>query len=436
MSSWMERDRKVNWHPFTQHYLEPESRVIVSAKGVSLFDEDGEEVLDMISSWWTCLHGHAHPEIARVLQEQASTLEHVMFAGFSHKPAIELSEALLRVLPGAFSKVFYSDDGSTAVEVALKLSYQYWANQGETERTRFLSFEKGYHGDTLAAMSVGRGSGFFQVFEGIFCDATLLPYAETWEEDTEVEAREASILAKLDTLLEAEGHRYAALIVEPLLQGAGGMRMCRPDFIRAVTERVRAKGILVIYDEIAVGFGRTGSLFACEQVGCTPDLICLSKGLTAGAMPMSVTVCTEQIFQAFLSSSAGKMFTHGHSFTGNPLSCAVALRSLQMLEENEVGRDWERIESIYRQRLPEFLALKALSRCRVMGTIFACNLAGEDEGYKNQVSEKLRDRFLARGLNIRPLGGAFYVLPPYCVEDAQLHHCLDVMLEEFASLLG
>ncbi|NBB69562.1 MAG: adenosylmethionine--8-amino-7-oxononanoate transaminase [Alphaproteobacteria bacterium] len=413
-------DHRHIWHPFTQHGSEPAPIVVDKARGASLFTPDGHELLDMISSWWTSIHGHAHPALNRALAEQAAAMEHVMFAGFTHPPAIALSERLAAILPGDLDRVFFSDDGSTAVEVAVKLAFQYWKNQGATRRTRFLAFEGAYHGDTLGAMAVGRGSGFYAPFDDLMFAVDLIAWPGTWDRDDEVEAREERALADLRDRLRRDGDSVAAIVVEPLVQGAGGMRMCRPGFLRAAVEMARAFGVLVIFDEVAVGFGRTGTMFACQQVGVVPDFICLSKGLTAGYLPMSVTVTTERIFEAFLDDGPRKMFTHGHSFTANPLACAVALKSLELFDEEASLDRVARIERAHRAQLDRLHASPGVARPRLTGSILAFDLRDDAGGYKSSGSERLRDYFLSRGLNIRPLGDAVYLMPPYCITDEQL----------------
>jgi adenosylmethionine---8-amino-7-oxononanoate aminotransferase len=413
------RDRRHVWHPFTQHATEDDPAVIAGASGASLFDADGREILDLVSSWWTCTHGHAHPEINAALARQAGRFEHVMFAGFTHQPAVDVATALAGLLPGDLSRVFFSDDGSTAVEVALKIAFQYWANRGETRRRTFISFDGGYHGDTLGAMSLGRGSGFFNLFRGIMCQVAVLPYPYTFDGDEAAEDRETGAVTALEDRLWNGAQDVAALIIEPLLQGAGGMRICRPDFLRRLVQTAQDAGILVIFDEVATGFGRTGKLFAMEQAGVVPDLVCLSKGLTAGYMPMAVTVARERVFEAFQGETFDRALPHGHSFTANPLACAVALRSLALYEEEQTLARIARIEANHRRILPELKAREDVVRARVLGSILAFDLKGE-AGYQSQRSRTLKAWFLSRGLNIRPLGATIYLMPPYCITDTEL----------------
>lgn len=429
MSNLLDIDRRLIWHPFTQHATERDPIPVTQATGATLYREDGREILDLISSWWTCIHGHGHPALVQALAEQAAQLDHVMFAGFTHSPATRLAQALTARLPGGLSRVFFSDDGSTAVEVALKLAYQYWCNRGDEDRNLFLAFDGGYHGDTLGAMSLGRGSGFFSLFQNLMYEVNTLPYPATWQGDTDVEAREAEALSALKQNLHERGDHIAAIIMEPMLQGAGGMRMCRPEFVAAVTETAREAGVLVVFDEVATGFGRTGTLFACEQAGVAPDIICLSKGLTAGMLPMSLTVTREDIYEGFLGEGFDKALAHGHSFTANPLACAVALRSLQLFDEENT---LDRIRHVglrhgeMLRNLDEHRRVRAPRQC---GTVLAFDLHDESEGYKSKESEMLRDWFLEQGLNIRPLGSTLYLMPPYCITDAELSRAYDGLME-------
>ena len=427
-------DRRYIWHPYTQHENEHDPILVTRAKGATLITEDGREILDLVSSWWTCVHGHAHPELNAALARQAETMEHVMFGGFTHSSAIDLAERLSDLLPEDLSRVFFSDNGSTSVEVALKIAFQYWRNLGDTGRTGFLAFDGAYHGDTLGAMAVGRGCGFFNLFQDLMCPVTPLPYVDTWEHDETVEAREAEALNKVDRILDTEGKSAAALIVEPLMQGASGMRVCRPQFLKEVVDRARAAGLLIIFDEVATGFGRTGTMFAFEQVGIIPDIICLSKGLTAGYMPMAVTVAREQLFEAFLSDSFDQALPHGHTFTANPLACAVSLRSLELFSEENTLQRVGRISERHGEALETLMQHERVSRPRKLGTLLAFDLVGGGEGYKSDESLVLRDWYLANGLNIRPLGPCVYLLPPYCIGEDELSRAYAGLIEGLNSL--
>ena len=413
-------DRQHVWHPFTQAQTAPDPIPITSAKGIRLYAEDGREFLDLISSWWVNLHGHAHPTIAAAIAKQAHTLEQVIFAGFTHQPAAQLAHELVQRLPAGLTRVFFSDDGSTAVEVALKMALQYWRNQGEAQRARFLAFEGGYHGDTVGAMSVGRGSDFFSTYGSLLFEVGLLPYPQTWDGDADVVSKEQAALAVLDAYLAQHGETLAGVIIEPLVQGAAGMRMCRPEFLQQLAAKLRAAGILLIFDEVMTGFGRTGAMFAAIKAQVMPDLICLSKGLTAGFLPMSVTVASEAIYAAFLGENFDRALIHGHSFTANPLGCAAALASLQVFEDEQTLAKLPQIEVWHRQGLAQLAGHPAVQHVRVTGTIAAFDVVTTDAGYTSAVGAQLKAFFHERGLLLRPLGNVVYLLPPYCVTQDEL----------------
>jgi adenosylmethionine-8-amino-7-oxononanoate aminotransferase len=424
----LQRDRRHVWHPFTQHGTETDPIVIARAKAASLFDADGREILDMISSWWTCTHGHSHPKLNAALAEQAARFEHVMFAGFTHQPAADLAAAVADALPQDLTRVFFSDDGSTSVEVALKIAYQYWINVGEPRRRLLVGFDGGYHGDTLGAMSLGRGSQMFTPFRDLMCQVMVLPYPATFEGDNAADEREAGALSAFEALIADRGNGIAALIIEPLLQGAGGMRVCRPGFLKRLVYTARGAGILVIFDEVATGFGRTGSLFAMQQADVVPDLVCLSKGLTAGYMPLAVTVAQEAIFEAFVGENFDRALPHGHSFTANPLACAVGLASLALFEEEQTLGRIARIIARHKAMMAELAARPDVTRPRVIGSILAFDVK-EAGAYQSAASRALRDFYLSRGLNIRPLGQTVYLMPPYCITDEELSRAYAGMVE-------
>jgi adenosylmethionine---8-amino-7-oxononanoate aminotransferase len=422
------RDRRHVWHPFTQHGTEAEPTVISSAKAASLFDADGREILDLVSSWWTCTHGHSHPKINATLTRQAEKFEHVMFAGFTHEPAVDLAERLSELLPGDLNRVFFSDDGSTSVEVALKIAYQSWINREEPRRRMLLAFDGGYHGDTLGAMSVGRGSQMFSPFRDLMCKVCVLPYPATYDGDDLVDEREAGALSAFEALLSDCGQSIAALIIEPLLQGAGGMRVCRPRFLKRLVERAQGAGVIVIFDEVATGFGRTGTLFALEQAGVVPDLVCLSKGLTAGYMPLAVTVARDCLFEAFLGDSFDRALPHGHSFTANPLACAVALCSLSLFQEEKTLERIAEINALHRAMLAKLGERADITRPRVFGSIIAFDVKGAGE-YQSDKSRALKAWYLAHGFNIRPLGSTLYLMPPYCITKGELSRAYAGLVE-------
>lgn len=428
-------DRTHIWHPFTQEATAPDPIPIARAKGAVLYTEDKREIIDLISSWWVNLHGHGHPRIAEAIAHQARTLEQVIFAGFTHRPAADLASRIAALLPDPLTRAFFSDNGSTAVEVALKLAYQYWRNRGDHHRKRFLAMEGGYHGDTFGAMSAGVGSHFFTPYEDLFFTVDTLPYPASWIGDDAVAEKESACLAALERYLDAHGTEVAAFIIEPLIQGAGGMRMLRPSFLAALVDRLRAAGVLVIFDEVMTGFGRTGGLFACLTAETTPDLICLSKGITGGFLALSATFCTERIYEAFLSEGFDTAFLHGHSFTANPLGCAAGLASLDLLLDDQCRRARTRIEARHRARLEELAAVPGLVRPRICGTVGAIDIEAGDGGYTAAIGPKLKAFFAERGLLIRPLGNVIYLLPPYCVTDDQLDRAWDAVAEAAETLI-
>ena len=421
------RDKRHVWHPYTQHGIEVEPQVVARAEGASLFDANGREILDMISSWWTCTHGHAHPKINAAIARQANTMEHVMFAGFTHAPAVDLATTLAGLLPGDLNRVFYTDDGSTSVEVAIKIAYKSWVNRGETRRT-LIAFDGGYHGDTLGAMSVGRSSQMFGAFKDLMCDVRVVPYPATFEGDDAVEEREAGALSALEALLKDHRQSIAAMIIEPMMQGAAGIRFCRPSFLKRVVALAREAKVLVIFDEVATGFGRTGKLFAMEHADVTPDLVCLSKGLTGGYMPLAATVVRDRLFDLFLSHDFDRALPHGHSFTANPLACSVALAAIGLYEEERTMARIAEINAHHRTMLGVLAARPDVTRQRVLGPVLAFEV-GDDGAYQSEASRTLRAWYLAKGLNIRPIGSTVYLMPPYCITDEELARAYAGMIE-------
>lgn len=402
-----ERDRALVWHPFTQEKTAAEPLAIKRGLGSYVYDESGKAYLDLISSWWVNLHGHAHPEIAKAIYEQATQLEHVLFAGCTHEPAVALCELLKSILADSFSRFFFSDNGSTCVEVALKMASQYWYNREQAPRPLFISFEGGYHGDTFGAMSVGAQSGYHDPFQSLFFKVLSIPFPETWDGDEAVEIKEQEALNVLTQHLEAHSSQIAAIILEPLIQGASGMRMCRPAFVKAVVERVRKAGILVIFDEVMTAFGRTGTTFAYEQLDIIPDFLCVSKGITGGFLPLALTITTDEIYQAFFSDHWHHAFAHGHSYTANPLACAAAIASFHLLMSDETEDAMYAIHKTHREKLLRLRKEnKRVSKMRILGTIAAFELHDYD-------MVALKKAFQVEGLLLRPLGNTVYLLPPY-----------------------
>ncbi len=424
-------DRRHVWHPFSRFRDQDDPIVIASGQGAVLRTMQGREILDCISSWWVNLYGHGHPHIAEAIYRQASQLEQVIFAGFTHEPAIRLSTALAELLPGTLNRVFFSDNGSTSVEVALKMAAQYWQNLGQ-DRQRVMVFEGGYHGDTVGAMSVGVSSGFFDVWKKWLIDVDVMPFPETWIDDADCPAKEIQALAEVDRFLEQHAQDVVAMILEPLVQGAAGMRMCRPEFLNAIVQRLQRHDVLVILDEVMTGFGRTGQRFACQVAGLQPDLICLSKGLTGGFMPMGITVASDRIFDSFGSGEKSRMFCHGHSYTANPLGCAAALASLELLQNAETEHNWGRIEEAHRRGLQQLTDRPNATRCRLTGTIAALDVAVEEAGYQSPLVDRLKSLFWKAdreelGYLIRPLGNVVYLMPPYCMTNQQIDDAWQVI---------
>lgn len=420
---WSELDREHVWHPYTQHGIVPDSIPVVRAEGSYLVDAGGRTILDAISSWWVTLHGHAHPVLAEAVAEQARTLEQVIFAGFTHEPAARLAAELVEVLPGDLSRVFYSDDGSTAVEVAVKVALQYWKNRGE-DRTLMAALENAYHGDTFGAMSVSARSVFTEPFgEHLFEVARL------------GDPVDGDPVADLERLLDERAGELAAVIVEPLLLGAGGMRMWPEDALRTLRERTRAHDVLLVADEVLTGFGRTGPLFACERAGVAPDIVCLSKGLTGGFLPMGATAVGDEIFESFRSTDRRRTLFHGHSYTANPLACAVGRASLELLRDDACTRKREAIEEAHRAHLPRLAEHPMVANPRILGTVAALDLVVDEgsldpigeEGYLSPIGRQLEDFALANGVLLRPLGNVVYLLPPYCTTPDEIAGIYDVI---------
>ena len=407
-------DARYLWHPFTQHgHPETAFLPIVSGQGSFLYDEAGTPLLDLISSWWVTTHGHSHPELIKAMATQAAKLDQVIFAGFTHEPAVTLAKNLQNALGRRnVWKLFFSDNGSTAVEVALKMALHAQSNWGYPERKRFLAFEGGYHGDTVGAMSVGRSSGFFDPYQKLLFPVQTICYPETWWHDSDVLHKEEESLSILRQHLNSG--EIAAIILEPLLQGASGMRMCRPAFVNHVVRLCQHAGALVIFDEVMTGFGRTGSLFAFHQISETPDILCLAKGLTGGMMPMSLTCASEKVFDAFLSTDFYRSLIHGHSFTANPIACAVANRSLELFQEEDTLKKIAALEDVHRRALAALENDGLAHRPRVLGSVAAFNATHECMPYNTEKNHWLKAMFLKASLVLRPLGGTLYLMPPYC----------------------
>lgn len=418
-------DKKNIWHPFTSLTGSPEPLLIERAEGIYLYTHDGRKIMDAISSWWVNLHGHSHPVIAEAIAQQAKKLEHVIFAGFTHEPAIRLSEKLLSILPDTFSKIFYSDNGSTAVEVALKMAMQYWHNQG-IERKTIIALEGSYHGDTFGAMAVGDRSVFTTPFSEYLFAVEFIPFPS--EENKE------STIAQFENLIESG--TVAAFIYEPLVQAAGGMRMYPKNVLNRLLELARKKNVIRIADEVFTGFGRTGKLLASDHLPENPDLITLSKGLTGGTLPLGVTAVSEKIVSVFHTSELNKTFFHGHSFTANPIACAAANASFDLLMSRACQQNIIRISEQHNFIAGELRAFPGVKEVRTLGTILAIELKStESTSYTNSLREKIYSHFLKENILLRPLGNTFYVIAPYSITEAELNH-LYRSIRKFLVTLG
>jgi len=410
------------WRPFTQHALQPGAYEIVHAEGAWLTARDGTRFLDAISSWWVITHGHRRLEIMQAIRAQTETLDQIIFAGFTHEPAEALARRLVALTPPGLDYVFYSDSGSTSVEVAIKMALGYWRNRGEL-RTRVVALEHGYHGDTIGAMSAGARSPFSAPYEPLLFDVARIPFpAAGAEQET------------LDALDAACRENAAAFVVEPLVLGAGGMLTYGPQTLAEMTRICARHRVLFIADEVMTGFGRTGTLFACEQAGVVPDIACYSKGLTGGAVPLAVTMCGRKIFEAHLSSERARAFFHSSSYTANPIGCAAALANLDVWEKTDARERVSRLCVMQDERIARFATDPRFENVRRMGTIAALDLKVGQSGYLATISLDLMRFFNARGLLLRPLGPTIYVLPPYCVAAEELdliYAAIDEAAEQF-----
>ncbi|MBT4882052.1 MAG: adenosylmethionine--8-amino-7-oxononanoate transaminase [Flavobacteriales bacterium] len=403
---WEDLDKKYIWHPFTQMQTAENPLAITKGKGSLLFDKKGNTYIDAISSWWVNLHGHSHPYLAEKVNEQMLNLEHVVFAGCTHEPAAQLCSRLKKHLPKNQEKFFFSDNGSSAVEIAIKMVIQYWHNKGEN-RNRFLALNGAYHGDTFGAMSAGARGLFSTPFNNYLFEVTHLPFPT-----------EKNVLDNLKT--ELEKGEIACFIFEPLVQGAAGMRMYSSEILDKMIALCHEYGVLCIADEVMTGFGRTGTTFAVNQLKNKPDLMCMSKGLTGGTLPMSITTCNQKIYNAFLSNDLTKAFLHGHSFTGNPVGCAVSLASLDLLEKQKCQDNIKRIIKSHQAFAEEIKNHPKIDNLRQTGTILAIELTDENSGYASDLRTRLYKHFLSEGILIRPLGNVIYILPPYCITECEL----------------
>jgi len=409
-------DLKNIWHPFSP-LGGREPLMVKKAKGVYLYTPDGRKILDAISSWWVNVHGHAHPKVAKAIGKQAKRLEQVIFAGFTHEPAAKLSQTLMRILPKSQDKIFFSDNGSTSVEVALKLAIQYWFNKG-VERKQIIALEGAYHGDTFGSMSVGDRGIFSMPFFPYLFEVKFVPFPEGDGQNT------------IAAMKEIASENTAAFIYEPLVQGAGGMRMYSPDVLNELIAIVREKGGICIADEVMTGFGRTGKTFASDYLENKPDIFCMSKGITGGFLPMGVTSVSKEIADAFNEEETRKTFFHGHSYTANPLACAAANASMSLLLKKKTQESIQRIGEQHKAFMERFNPPEAVADVRATGTILAIELKADDAGYVSKIKEQIYDFFLAKDLLLRPLGNVIYILPPYIITNDELERLYSA-IEEF-----
>jgi len=424
------------WHPFTSAGAGAELPRIVRGEGAWLFTDDGRRILDAISSWWVNLHGHAHPRIANAIAEQARQLEHVLLAGFVHEPVERLAEELRRVVPPALKHVFFSDDGSTAVEVALKMAVQFWRNIGRPEKNEIVALERGYHGDTAGAMSVSDDSTFTAAFTRMRFPVHRVHSAYCYRCPVGLKRELCHIECadSLEKLLMERGDKIAAVIVEPLLQGAGGMIVHPAEFLQRVRKLTESQNVLLIADEVLTGFGRCGAMFASELAAVSPDVMCVSKGITGGFLALGATLVTERIFKAFGGDDPAHTFWHGHSYTGNPIACAAAVANLEIFRTEPVFERIARIARIHAERLPEFSRNAVVGDVRTIGTMAAIELRAGDAGYLSAMRPRLYEYFLKRDILLRPLGNVIYILPPYCIEAEDLHRVYGVIEEAIGAV--
>lgn len=430
--SWLAHDLRHVWHPYTQALTAPEPIPVARAEGVWLYTPAGARILDAISSWWCCIHGHNHPALNEALTNQAASLAQVIYAGFCNEPAARLAAALVAHAPKGLTRVFYTDDGSTAVEVAMKMALQYWAQAGSTERVRFASMAHAYHGETFGAMGLGGGGDFHRPFQRLVAPRLELPAPHACCNPEVSTARIAGhCLARIDALLAAHAHELAGVVVEPVIQAAGGMLIWPDGFLRRLAAIVHKHGLLLIADEVFTGFGRAGAMFACLLEDVRPDILCLSKALTAGYLPLGATLTSEELYSAFLHQRRERAFLHGHTFSGNALSCAVALASLSLFDDGAVIDSVRRISTHMQLRLERLRGHPRVSDVRCKGAVAAVELLTDgDHGYLNAMGPQLNQAFVRRGILLRPLGNVIYVTPPYVITNSELDAVFDAIESE------
>ena len=414
-----EKDQQYLWHPYTQHKTAATPIVIQKGEGALLWDENGKEYIDAIASWWVNPFGHSNRFIADAIYKQLTTLEHVLFGGFTHEPAVAVAEKLLEILPGNQQKIFFSDNGSTAVEVAIKVALQFFFNKGE-KRPTIIAFENAFHGDTFAAMAASGISFYTQAFEGMFIDVVRIPVPVKGSEQQSFDALREAIRV----------HKAAAFIFEPLVQGAAGMVMYSPESLDMLLEICQESKVLTIADEVMTGFGKTGKNFACDYLENQPDMICLSKALTGGTIPMAITTFTQELFDGFYSDDINKALFHGHTFTANPTGCAAALASMDLLQTEEMQQNIKRVQESHLAFERRISSHPKVTTTRALGVIFALEIQSSgQESYYGSMRTKLYNFFIEKGVILRPVGNIVYILPPYTISDSQLQKVY-VIIEE------
>jgi adenosylmethionine-8-amino-7-oxononanoate aminotransferase len=413
-----DKDLKYIWHPFTQAQIAPVPVPIVKAEGVWLYDETGKKYLDANSSWWTILHGHCHPYIGQKLKEQFNTLDHSIFAGATHPKAAEVGERIVGHLPKEFAKVFFSDNGSTAVEVGLKVAIQYFFNQDIPKR-KFVAIEGAYHGDTFGAMSVGQRGYFNKPFEELFFEVEYIPFP--------TEDNYEAVIQQANSLFESGD--VAGFIFEPLVQGAAGMRIYKAEWLNELVRLAKKNGVITIADEVMTGFYRTGKMFAIDHIAEDPDIVCMSKGLTGGVMPMGLTAMTHDIYNAFLSDEIGKALLHGHSFTANPLGCSTVCASLDLLEKEETQVSVQRISDMHQKFCMKHAVNPHFKSVKSQGTILSLEVeVGEGSSYFSSIRTDAYNYFLENNILLRPLGNIIFFNPPYVIKEEELNFVYDQII--------
>lgn len=437
MDSWIEKDLKYSWHPYTQmkDYQSFGPMLIERAEGIKLYDSDGKFYYDTISSWWCNVHGHSHPKIKTAIKKQLDTLDHVLFAGITHKPAIELSEKLIAISPESLTRIFFTDNGSTAVETALKMSFQYWYNLDKKNKTKFVSLDMSYHGDTVGAMSVGGASVFNEVFEKLLFDSFKVPspYCYRCPVGKCKDTCDIECIKPLEECFKQHHNKIAGMIFEPLLMAAAGMVIYPVRYLEKAAQLAKKYDIHLIADEVATGFGRTGKMFAIEHANLQPDFMCVSKGLTSGTLPLAATLTTDKVYDAFYDDfDKHKTFYHGHTFTANPIGCATALATLDIFEQEQTLKKAQDLITILHDGMEKFRALDFVGDVRCLGMVGAIELVQNKEtkepfDAKDRVGLNVYKEGLKENLLLRPLGNVIYLCPPLCTTKAQLKDILTRM---------